>query len=582
MTIVPFIIDTVGFCHQTCPTQTLLTLPLGNRTVLGCLAAALSPVNSQRIYVLAPPDAPDEYMSHIHRVGVHGLEVVWPDCQEQVFGGLETSDFALVIEPQHWPVGGYDFSGLLGHLDEYRGATHVISLEVESEGVREAIECDAQGWVRRIERLYDIKYWPEAASTAITYSLVPARGLTDLRFGSLVELRAALVRKGVLNRDLPLQSAVMDLAHPGGYLGLQEQCITEAVNEGVAGAFSAPADGVVASADCTIDGSARMIPPVIVHAGSVIEAGATIIGPAVIGPRSRIGRNAVVAQSVIVEGSNIPADTSLRHYVGSGVDINPQAGRSAAAAEVVSLVDWTHDPGNGDLPHAGHGFRRQLHLFLKRGLDILVASTVLLLTSPLLLVLALIIKLDSQGPVFFAHRRERKGGKEFPCIKFRTMAADAHQRQRELSASNQVDGPQFKINNDPRVTRFGRLLRATNLDELPQLINVLVGHMTLVGPRPSPFQENQICVPWRKARLSVRPGITGLWQVCRDEDRSKGDFHEWIYYDIAYVRHFSFWLDLKIILATLVTFGGRVSVPLSWILPQEQRHSRSARRLAPA
>src|SRR6185295_17721926 len=103
--------------------------------------------------------------------------------------------------------------------------------------------------------------------------------------------------------------------------------------------------------------------------------------------------------------------------------------------------------------------------------------------------------------------------------------------------------------------------RALNLDELPQLFNVLRGDMSLVGPRPSPFRENQTCVPWREARLSVRPGITGLWQVCR-HDRELGDFHQWIYYDIQYVRHYSLLVDCKIVLATaLVTMGGVRNLP---------------------
>jgi lipopolysaccharide/colanic/teichoic acid biosynthesis glycosyltransferase len=104
---------------------------------------------------------------------------------------------------------------------------------------------------------------------------------------------------------------------------------------------------------------------------------------------------------------------------------------------------------------------------------------------------------------------------------------------------------------------MGRILRITNLDELPQLFNVLLGEMSLVGPRPSPFRENQICVPWREARLSVRPGITGLWQVAR-HDRAAGDFHQWIEYDLLYVQHFTFWLDLKILAATLLTAGGKL------------------------
>jgi lipopolysaccharide/colanic/teichoic acid biosynthesis glycosyltransferase len=148
--------------------------------------------------------------------------------------------------------------------------------------------------------------------------------------------------------------------------------------------------------------------------------------------------------------------------------------------------------------------------------------------------------------------------------------------QRNLADRNEVDGPQFKIENDPRVTRVGRILRATNLDELPQLFNVLFGQMSLVGPRPSPFRENQICVPWRRARLSVRPGITGLWQVCRGH-REQSDFNQWIYYDITYVRNGGFWLDLKILAATVLTLGGKWSVPLTWIVPlREGPRGRSA------
>jgi lipopolysaccharide/colanic/teichoic acid biosynthesis glycosyltransferase len=127
------------------------------------------------------------------------------------------------------------------------------------------------------------------------------------------------------------------------------------------------------------------------------------------------------------------------------------------------------------------------------------------------------------------------------------------------------------MKHDPRVTRLGRWLRLISLDELPQLINVAMGQMSLVGPRPSPFRENQTCVPWRDARLSVRPGITGLWQVCR-HDRSSGDFHQWIYYDMQYVRHMSFLLDLKILIATVITLGGKGHVPLSWMIASSKEH----------
>jgi lipopolysaccharide/colanic/teichoic acid biosynthesis glycosyltransferase len=157
------------------------------------------------------------------------------------------------------------------------------------------------------------------------------------------------------------------------------------------------------------------------------------------------------------------------------------------------------------------------------------------------------------------------------------MREGADAEQRELYAVNQADGPQFKLDADPRVTRIGHLLRATSLDELPQLFNVVWGEMSLVGPRPSPFRENQLCVPWREARLSVRPGITGLWQVCR-HDRVAGDFHQWIEYDLLYVQRMSGWLDLKILLATLVTAGGKGHVPLPWMLPAGAATPAAARK----
>ena len=201
----------------------------------------------------------------------------------------------------------------------------------------------------------------------------------------------------------------------------------------------------------------------------------------------------------------------------------------------------------------------------------------LLVLSPVLLAVALLIKMTSAGPVLFGHEREGRGGKAFRCWKFRTMSHRAHAQQRQLYAQNQVDGPQFKLSQDPRITRIGHVLRRTNIDELPQLLNVALGDMSLIGPRPSPFRENQICVPWRRARLSVRPGITGLWQVCRHE-RAAGDFHQWIYFDVLYARHRSFSLDMRILLATFLTLGGRWSVPLSWMIPHSHAE-REARRV---
>jgi len=135
-------------------------------------------------------------------------------------------------------------------------------------------------------------------------------------------------------------------------------------------------------------------------------------------------------------------------------------------------------------------------------------------------------------------------------LKFRSMRRDADQIKQRLIAQNQADGPQFFMNDDPRLTSIGKFIRKTYIDELPQFFNVLMGEMSIVGPRPSPHRENQYCPPWREARLSVRPGITGLWQVRRTRRRGM-DFQEWIKYDIEYVENISWRLDLGIIWETV-------------------------------
>lgn len=187
----------------------------------------------------------------------------------------------------------------------------------------------------------------------------------------------------------------------------------------------------------------------------------------------------------------------------------------------------------------------------KRLFDFLFAVVAIVLTLPLYPFIMLAIWLEDRGPIFFAHRRETLGGREFACLKFRSMRKDADKIKAQLTEQNEADGPQFFMDDDPRITRVGRFIRKTYLDELPQFWNVLLGHMSIVGPRPSPHRENQYCPAWREARLSVRPGVTGLWQVKRTRRRGC-DFQEWIKYDIEYVENASWMLDLKIIWQTIL------------------------------
>jgi exopolysaccharide biosynthesis polyprenyl glycosylphosphotransferase len=185
---------------------------------------------------------------------------------------------------------------------------------------------------------------------------------------------------------------------------------------------------------------------------------------------------------------------------------------------------------------------------IKRSFDLIGASLLLALLSPVLIGIALVIKISSRGPVFYRSVRPGMGGVPFACWKFRTMYHDADQRQADLESANEASGALFKIRNDPRLTRIGRLLRRFSLDELPQLGNVLAGEMSLVGPRPLPQRDFDQLEEWHKKRYLVLPGITGLWQV---SGRADLDFDDLVRLDFLYLERWSVFLDLTILLKTV-------------------------------
>jgi len=278
-----------------------------------------------------------------------------------------------------------------------------------------------------------------------------------------------------------------------------------------------------------------------------------VIGPALIGDNVTIGDGTVIHSAVISPHVAVPRDQLIQNRVLS----SPV---SKAAAPGGDARTYDDDPARLNLPYISDP-RNQLRLFrrwstfsytrfTKRILDIFAAGVVILLFFPFLLFIAAVIKLSSAGPVFYKARRQGRYGKVFKCLKFRTMMVGADDMQEKLRGLNQVDGPQFLMHDDPRVTNVGRFLRATHLDELPQFINVLLGQMSVVGPRPSPESENELCPSWRYARLSVRPGITGFWQVCGTREPLR-DFQEWIYYDMKYVNEVSLKLDVWICYRTV-------------------------------
>jgi len=192
----------------------------------------------------------------------------------------------------------------------------------------------------------------------------------------------------------------------------------------------------------------------------------------------------------------------------------------------------------------------QLHVIqrLKRGLDLILAAVALIALSPLMLMTALAIRLESPGPVIFRQTRVGKWGKPFTCYKFRSMCIDAEVRKKELLQSNEVDGPIFKMQIDPRVTRVGRIIRKLSIDELPQLFNVFKGDMSLVGPRPPVPQEVSQYKFEHLRRLDAIPGLTGLQQV---SGRSDLTFERWVELDMQYIAHQSLRKDIEILLKTI-------------------------------
>ncbi len=285
---------------------------------------------------------------------------------------------------------------------------------------------------------------------------------------------------------------------------------------------------------------------VIAEKGSQLQKGVVGIGPLYLGEGCEVGAECVLSGCMIGPGAVVPPKTVVRGQVWL------RSGRTDGRGEVSTLPLVRLECRSGYRRWPLFSYAR----FGKRIFDFLFALTAMALLVIAFPAIAVAIKCTSSGPVFYRHKRQGLHGKPFDCLKFRTMVTDASRMQQDLKEINEVDGPQFKIEDDPRVTIVGQFLRTTNLDELPQFLNVLAGQMSIVGPRPSPDDENQMCPSWREARLSVRPGITGLWQVRRSPAREH-DFQEWIRYDRDYVRGVSFLLDVKIILMTVVEMAGR-------------------------
>lgn len=569
MAVTPILIDRARRFDETPANSSVLLSLLGTRTTFAHLLAALKRSDIHDPIIVPAFDAGEVYSAAIQRIAPQA-RILGIGEVATLIEALEPADWVLMIDASVRPVGGYSFESLLRSRSDCPLVKHQIHLRRDAEGLQERVVRDGASRVRCVQRLYDgvTRLETDAIGASLFLGIVPVVSL-GLHSLSLGELRIRLVHDGIPTRDLAAETPAYDLADKDDYqAAVGEALYQKTLAPVTSAAWRCTAADVWVSAGAQVSDGARLVGPLVVHDGAQVAPGAVVVGPAIIGPHARVEADAVVCQSVVESGATVPERASLvadvippphRHAfvtpqqpTGGSADFRPggASGKGAAASRSASNAALT--------PRA---------LAIKRAIDACAAGFGLLLLMPLLAVVALLVKLTSRGPVFFGHEREGLNGRVFRCWKFRTMVPNAHLLQRALYAKSNVDGPQFKMERDPRVTWIGNWLRKTNIDELPQLWNVLRGEMSLIGPRPSPFRENQICVPWRQARLSHRPGITGLWQVCRHE-RDAGDFHQWIHFDTLYVRHWSLLLDLRILLCTVLTLGGRWSVPLSWILPR--------------
>jgi len=265
----------------------------------------------------------------------------------------------------------------------------------------------------------------------------------------------------------------------------------------------------------------------------------------------------------IVDGDGLTSDTAGPDVKGAAgeeteqpemveaalaVEVSGHDVAVAALAESIPAVAPDPQALDDEFRDFDLAFSTLVRLSLKRGFDVLAASVALLVLLPLLLIIAAAIKLTDGGPIFFLQRRVGRRGETFCMLKFRSMVVHAERLRPRLEVRNESNGPVFKMRLDPRVTPIGRLIRKYSLDELPQLINVLVGEMSIVGPRPPLPSEVARYEPWHYRRFAVRPGLTCFWQVCHR--RYQVSFDDWMRLDLEYVEKWTLRLDMDLLLRT--------------------------------
>lgn len=388
--------------------------------------------------------------------------------------------------------------------------------------------------------------------------LIPDSGYMDIK----EQLIPFLQNKGLIVHAYKLKTPLKRINDISDYFQVHRDVLLNHLSNKSIVSYSKKKimDRVWVGKNVKISGNAYLLGPLVIGDHCVIEDNSQIIGPSTIGNGSHIGKNVLVRESILWERTRIKNDSKIEY---SFIGMDSVISKKSSIRNMIVIDDKVH-PGSFNFisltnDHSIIMKKEMTSSFLaktlmfqafkgtKRVIDLVLSFLGLLFFLPFFFFVAIAIKLDSPGNILYIKKRCGLEGKKFFLVKFRTMVRDAEKIQRQLFDKKDVDGPMFKMENDPRITRVGNFLRKTSIDEIPQLFNVLKGEMSLVGPRPLIMEEMKFSPSWRDIRLKVKPGITGLWQI---NGRSNVSFHDWIKYDIAYVKKQSLMLDLKIIIKT--------------------------------
>lgn len=548
-----------------------ILLPLANRPLLHYQARVLAEVGVKRL-ILCVNTGMTERVAELLDSLPYSLEYLVKETVYGTGGSLREVQDDIAGNP-FWVLSGdlllsAGLSDMLAFHRQRSATATVGALRVrEAAWEMERIEFDADQRIKTIHRIHPAQESRSTLRPAGLYLFQPEvlDGIPPARYFDLKEqLFAPLYQQGAPTGIWEIPGYSRTITSIGDFFIAN----LDILNGQVPMPDQAKTQDQAGEADqAEISAAAKVFAPVVLGPGSHIGDEAIILGPTAIGSHCEIESEVVINECVILNNARISRGAYLRHCVisdgaviSSLTSLHEMAVMRTLSSPQEQIVSSLREHARRHSGKVGGPLEWQTRSGLayrkvKRCLDVLLAILAIIITAPIMLVIALAIMLDSPGDIIFRQERCGRGGRNFTMYKFRTMVENSEDLKRELRDLNEVDGPMFKIIRDPRVTRLGKILRETTLDELPQLFNVLKGDMSLVGPRPLSQDEMRYNPKWRDARLSVCPGMTGLWQV---EAHTKVYFNEWIINDLEYVKHCSLGLDMKILFKTLTQAVGNL------------------------